>query len=127
MPFRTGLPRDPAFLLPPRVDEWIPPGHLAWVIDEAVDGMDLTAVENTFHKTGAGAPAYHPKTLLKLLTSGYLTQRFSSRRTSTACRKDLAMMWLAHRTQPKHSAIAECISSPGIPQKKHKHFLTFSN
>lgn len=107
MQFRAQGPREQAFLLPPRVDEWIPRGHLARVIDEAVDWLDLSAVEATVHGAGAGAPAYHPKTLLKLLTYGYLTQRFSSRRISGACREDLAMMWLARLEQPKHSAIAD--------------------
>lgn len=107
MRFRTNLPHDHTFLLPPRVDEWIPAGHMARIVNEAVDWMDLTALESAFHKTGAGAPAYHPKLLLKLLIYGYLTQRFSSRRISTACREDLAMMWLARMTQPKHSVIAE--------------------
>jgi transposase len=94
-------------LLPPRVDEWIPAGHVARVVNEAVDLMDLSDLEATFHTTGAGAPAYHPKMLLKLLSYGYLTQRFSSRRISQACREDLAMMWLAQLEQPKHSAVAD--------------------
>ena len=95
MQFRRGVPSDQAFLLPPRVDEWLPPGHLARVVDEALDLLDLSATEAAFHTTGAGAPAYPPKLLLKLLTYGYLTQRVSSRRISAACREDLAMMWLA--------------------------------
>ena len=107
MQFRGGLPRNHVFLLPPQVDEWLPAGHMARIVDEAVELMDLSQAEATFHQTGAGAPAYPPKTLLKLLTYGYLTQRFSSRRMSTACREDLAMMWLARLEQPKHSAIAD--------------------
>ena len=107
MQFRAHRSRDQEFLLPPRVDEWIPRGHMARIIDEAVDLLDLSAVEDIVHVTGAGAPAYHPKTLLKLITYGYLTQRFSSRRISAACREDLAMMWLAGLEQPKHSAIAD--------------------
>ena len=107
MQFRASLPRDHEFLLPPRVDEWVPAGHMARIINEAVDLMELSDVETTFHATGAGAPAYHPKALLKVLTYGDMTQRFSSRRISTACREDLAMMWLAQLEQPKHSAIAD--------------------
>lgn len=107
MQFRASLPRDHEFLLPPRVDEWVPAGHMARIINEAVDLMELSDVEATFHATGAGAPAYHPKALLKVLTYGYMTQRFSSRRMSTACREDLAMMWLAQLEQPQHSTIAD--------------------
>ena len=97
---------DQAFLLPPRVDEWVPPGHLARVVDEAIDLLDLSAAEAAFHTTGAGAPAYPPKLLLKRLTYGYLTQRFGSRRISSACREDLALMWRARLQQPQHSVLA---------------------
>lgn len=107
MKFRTSLSRGHEFLLPPRVDEWIPAGHMARVANEAVDLMDLSDLEATFHTAGAGAPAYHPKTLLKLLSYGYLTQRFSSRCISQACREDLAMMWIAQLEHPKHSVIAD--------------------
>ena len=107
MKFRDPLSPHHEFLLPPRVDEWIPPGHMARIIDEAVDWLNLSAVESTYHSTGAGAPAYSPQLLLKLLTYGYMTQRLSSRRISAACREDLAMMWLARLEQPKHSAVAD--------------------
>lgn len=107
MPFRAGLSRDHVFLLPPQVDDWIPAGHVARVIDEAVELLDFSAIEGRFHHRGAGAPAYHPKMLLKLLIYGYLTHRFSSRKMSAACRDDLAMMWLAQLEHPKHSTIAE--------------------
>jgi len=107
MQFRAHVSPDHEFLLPPRIDEWIPKGHMARVIDEAIDLMDLAAEESAFHTTGAGAPAYPPKMLLKLVTYGYLTQRFSSRRISAACREDLAMLWLARMEQPKHSVLAD--------------------
>jgi len=77
------------------------------VIHEAIDLMDLSAIEGMFHVAGAGAPAYPPKMLLKLLTYGYMTQRFSSRRISAACREDLGMMWLAQMENPKHSVLAD--------------------
>ena len=107
MRFRAGLSRDHVFLLPPRVDEWLPAGHWARGVDEAVELLDLSKIEASFHSTGAGAPAYPPKMLLKLVIYGYLTQRFSSRKISAACRDDLAMLWLARMEQPKHSAIAD--------------------
>jgi len=61
MQFRTGLSPDHEFLLPPRINEWLPRGHIARIIDEAIDLLDLSAVESTFHRKGAGAPAYPPK------------------------------------------------------------------
>lgn len=62
--------------------------------------MDFSTIESTFHSTEAGSPAYHPKTLLKFLSYGYMTWRFNSRCISAACREDLATMWLAQLEQP---------------------------
>ena len=33
--------RDQAFLLPPDVREWLPDGHFAWFVIDAVARMDL--------------------------------------------------------------------------------------
>ncbi len=122
MKFRTGVSRDQPLLLPPQVDEWLPPGHLARVVAEAVEGLDLTAAESVFHQKGSGASAYPPKLLLSLLIYGYLTQRFSSRRISQACREDLAFLWLSQMTQPKHSTLAAFRSNTAtiFPDGWHK-------
>jgi transposase len=106
MKFRVGIPLDQPLALPARVDDWIPPHHLVRIIDQVVDVLDLSAAEHAFHDQGAGAPAYAPKMLLKLLAYGYLTQRFSSRRISQACQEDLGFMWLARLEHPHHSILA---------------------
>ncbi|HWI73458.1 MAG TPA: IS1182 family transposase, partial [Baekduia sp.] len=33
--------REQALLLPPSVAEWLPSGHLAWFVLDAVDELDL--------------------------------------------------------------------------------------
>ncbi len=106
MKFRTGVPRNEPLTLPAVVDDWIGPDHLVRVIERVVDALDLSQVEAKFHDQGAGAPAYAPKLLVKLLTYGYLTHRFSSRRISQATQEDLGFIWLARMEQPKHSVIA---------------------
>ena len=35
--------REQSFLMPPDVREWLPEGHLAWFVIDAVDEMDLDA------------------------------------------------------------------------------------
>jgi len=37
-----GCDRDQSFLLPPDVRDWLPDGHLAWFVLDAVAGMDLS-------------------------------------------------------------------------------------
>jgi len=36
--------RDQAFLMPPSLQEWLPEGHLAWCLLDAVGVMDLSGV-----------------------------------------------------------------------------------
>jgi hypothetical protein len=35
--------REQSFLMPPDVREWLPEGHLAWFVLDAVGAMDLVA------------------------------------------------------------------------------------
>jgi hypothetical protein len=36
-----GCDREQAFLMPPDVRDWLPDGHLAWFVIDAVAAMDL--------------------------------------------------------------------------------------
>jgi hypothetical protein len=38
-----GCDREQVLLLPPSLREWLPEGHLAWFVIDAVDAMDLAA------------------------------------------------------------------------------------
>jgi transposase len=99
------------------MDEWVPPGHLARVVDAVVTRLDLRAVRARYHQAGAGAPPYDPALLLRVLIYGYLTQRISSRKMARACAEDLPMLWLARGERPRHSVLAtfraQC--APEIP------------
>jgi transposase len=106
MKVRAGRRPDQDWLLPPRMDEWIPPGHLARVVDATVARLDLRAVHARYHQAGAGAPPYDPALLLRVLIYGYLTQRLSSRKMARACEEDLPMLWLARGERPRHSVLA---------------------
>ena len=39
----VGCDREQAFLLPPDVRDWLPEGHLAWFVIDAVAELDLSA------------------------------------------------------------------------------------
>lgn len=106
MKLRAGHRSDQDWLLPPRIDEWIPAGHLARVVDAVVARLDLRAVLARYHQAGAGAPPYDPALLLRVLIYGHLTQRVSSRKMARACEEDLPMLWLARGERPRHSVLA---------------------
>ena len=57
------------FLLPPSVEDFIKEDHLARVIDEVVDNLNTSTIENRY--SYLGQKSYHPKLLLKLLFYGY--------------------------------------------------------
>ena len=66
------------YLMPPSVDEWLPPRHLARFVVEVVESLDLTAMNKAYR--GSGSASYPPATLLSVLIYGYATGVFSSRK-----------------------------------------------
>jgi transposase len=67
---------------PPSVDEWLPERHLARFVVEVIDGLDLSAMVQSYR--GSGSASYHPALLLGVLVYGYATGLFSSRKLERA-------------------------------------------
>src|SRR3546814_7574606 len=65
------IDRDTGYLLPPSVDEWLPEQHLARFVVEVIDGLDLSAMSDSYR--GSGSASYHPALLLGLLVYGDAT------------------------------------------------------
>jgi hypothetical protein len=59
---RTSLvcDRDQSFLLPPDLRDWLPDGHLALFVLDAVAGMDLGGFHGAYRADGVGRRAYDP-------------------------------------------------------------------
>lgn len=85
-------------LLPPSLDELIPPGHAVRVVNAAVDRMPLDGLLATYE--GGGASRYHPRLGLKVILYGYLDGIYSSRRLAKALRENVHYMWLAGGLRP---------------------------
>jgi transposase len=92
------------FLMPPSVDEWLPQRHLARFVVEVVDGLDLSAMRNSYR--GSGSASYHPAVLLSLLVYGYATGVFSSRKLERATYDSVAFRFIAANDHPDHDTIA---------------------
>ena len=58
-----GCDRDQSFLLPPDVRDWLPEGHLAWFVLDAVAGMNLGEFYAAYRADGVGRRAYDPAML----------------------------------------------------------------
>jgi len=95
--------QDQMWLLPPSLGELIPPNHIARLVSEAIDGMDMSKILLTYE--GGGASNYHPKMLLKALVYGYIEKLYSSRRIEKALKENICFMWLCGMQQPDHNTI----------------------
>jgi transposase len=98
--------RDQRFLLPPDLRDWLPEGHLAWLILDVVDQLDLTPFYRAHRADGHGHPAYDPKLVLGVLLYGYCLRVRSSRQLERRCTEDLAFRVLAANQTPDHVTLA---------------------
>jgi hypothetical protein len=44
--------REQELLLPPSLREWLPEGHLAWFVIDAIDALDLAAFYGDYRADG---------------------------------------------------------------------------
>jgi transposase len=98
--------RDQQFLLAPDVREWLPEDHLAWLVIETVEQLDLSPIEATYRLGGVGRQPYHPALLVALLLYAYAIGQRSSRTIERACHSDVAFRVIAANQRPDHATIA---------------------
>ena len=98
--------RDEPMLLPVDVRDWLPAGHVAWFVLDAVAAMDTAAVHRGRRLGGAGRAAYDPDMLLALLIYAYASGLRSSRKIEARCREDVAFMVVSGLRFPDHTTIA---------------------
>ena len=105
-----GCDRDQSFLLPPDVRDWLPQGHLAWFVLDAVAGMDLSAFYAAYRRDGVGRRAYDPVMVVALLLYGYARGVRSARAIERACEEDVAFKMIAMMETPDHATIARFVA-----------------
>src|SRR6478735_5868071 len=105
-----GCDRDQSFLLPPDVRDWLPEGHLAWFVLDAVAGMNLAEFYGAYRADGVGRRAYDPAMLAALLLYGYSRGVRSARAIERACEEDVAFKTIAMMETPDHATIARFVA-----------------
>jgi transposase len=98
--------RDTGFLLPPDVRDWLPEGHLAWTVIDAVETLDLSALISSYRLGGRGRRAYDPAMMLTLLIYSYAVGQTSSRQIERSCEHDVAFRVITANQAPDHDTIA---------------------
>jgi transposase len=104
-----GCDRDQSFLLPPDLRDWLPEGHLAWFVLDAVAGMDLREFYGVYREDGVGRRAYDPAMMVALLLYGYSRGVRSARKIERACEEDVAFKMIAMLETPDHATIARFV------------------
>lgn len=109
MTSRTFRPYDPddRWLLPPSPRDWLPEGHLADVVSDVVDALDLTAILPTYGGVTHGAAPYHPRMLVKGLFYAYAVGIPASRKIARELEEDVAFRVLAANQQPDFRTISD--------------------
>ena len=99
---KTYRPYDPEqqLLLPAALQEWLPPGHLAYFISDVVDQLDRSAITGRYQGETRGGPPCHPGMMVKVLLYGYCTGVASSRRLALRLHEDIAFRVLAANNTP---------------------------
>lgn len=90
-------------LLPPSLDELIAVNHPVRVVNNILDQLDISHLEESY--LGGGSSSFHPRMLLKVLVYGYLNNIYSSRQLEAATKENIHMMWLCGMNRPDHHTI----------------------
>ena len=106
MSYRPYEPQQ-EMLLPASLQDWLPKGHLAYFIGDAVDALDLKAFYARYEGGGSRNQPFHPAMMVKVLVYGYATGVFSSRKIERRLHEDLAFRMLGAGNFPKHRTIRD--------------------
>jgi transposase len=98
--------REQELLLPPSLREWLPEGHLAWFVIDAVAQFDLGAFYVAYRADGRGRAAHEPAMMVALLVYCYAIGERSSRRIERRCVEDVATRVICANQTPDHTTIA---------------------
>jgi len=103
--FRSYQPDQP-YLLPPRLDEWLPDDHLVYFVRDVVESLDLKAIYSDYQLGEGGRPPYEPRMMVALVLYAYAVGVFSSRKIERACWESVPFRVLSVDQHPDHATIA---------------------
>ena len=97
--------REQMYLMPVSLEEWLPEGHLAWFILDAVEAMDVSKFYLKYRADGWGRAAYDPQMMVSLLLYAYCLGVRSSRQIERACEMDVAFRVITANQKPDYSTV----------------------
>lgn len=103
-------------LLPRSLSDSISSDHTARLINQVIDGIDLSFILNQY--SPLGQRAYDPRMLFKVLVYAYTIGLRSSRKIADRLNEDLVFMWLSGRSTPDFRTIADFRKDKLVDVKK---------
>ena len=101
-------------LVPVVLSEQLVPGSFAFALQYLVDSeLDLSALDARYRNEMAGASAYDPRVLLKIVLLAYNQGIVSSRAMERVCAVNVQFMAISGDAQPGHSVLAAFVSGMG--------------
>lgn len=95
------------WLLPPSVQELVPPDHPAHFVRDTVrEALDLSEIFVTYQEE-RGFPPYHPTMMTALLLYAYCQGVFSSRKIARACKERVDFMAVTAMNQPDFRTVSD--------------------
>src|SRR6267143_295233 len=98
---------DQVWLLPPSIQDLVPPGHMAHFVRDTVrTGLDLSRILDVYDEE-RGFPPYHPGMMVALLLYAYSQGIYSSRRIARGCEERLDFAAVTGMQRPDFRTISE--------------------
>lgn len=98
---------EQTWLLPPSIQELVPPTHPAHFVREMVRReLDLSRIMEEYDEE-RGYPPYHPAMMTALLLYGYTQGLFSSRKLARACEERVDFMAVVAMQKPDYRTIGK--------------------
>lgn len=101
------------------LSDYLPADHLCKGIEKLTSELDISFIESTYSDYGQNA--YHPMMLLSIIFYGYTIGIRSGRKLSTACKENLAFIYLSKGHQPCKSVIND------FRKANYQHFSNLFN
>lgn len=97
------LPANSPSLFPEDIFSRIPIDHPVRLVNEVVEGLDLSALISQYK--GGGTTSFHPKVMVKILFYSYLSNIYSCRKMEKALQENIHFMWLSGNSTPDFRTI----------------------
>lgn len=111
---RFRAPETGTLLLPVDLSRQLFPGTFPHALHYLLDHkIELSELEARYRNDKAGAPAYEPRVLLKIVLLAYSHGIVSSRGMEWACRNIVQFMAISGDSQPDYSTLAKFVSGLG--------------